>query len=59
MTSSRRSEETDGPTAEEALTELEVLVGEWTLEAVPPGGEPWPGKAKASFEWMEGIVTPK
>jgi hypothetical protein len=28
----------DQPTAEEALKELEPLVGEWTLEAIPPGG---------------------
>jgi hypothetical protein len=44
----------DQPTAETALEQLEPLVGEWTLEAVPPGGEPWPGEARASFEWMEG-----
>jgi hypothetical protein len=44
----------DQPTAEKALKELEVLVGDWTLEAVPPGGEPWPGEAKATFEWLEG-----
>ena len=44
----------DQPTAAKALKELEVLVGEWTLEAVPPGGEPWPGEARASFEWLDG-----
>jgi hypothetical protein len=27
----------DQPTAEEALRELEPLIGEWTLEAIPPG----------------------
>src|SRR3954471_16015829 len=43
----------DQPTAEKALKELEPLVGEWTLEAIPPGGEPWPGEARASFEWHE------
>jgi hypothetical protein len=43
----------DQQTAEDALKELERLVGEWTLEAIPPGGEPWPGEARASFEWME------
>lgn len=42
----------DQPTAEIALAELEPLLGEWTLEAIPPGGEPWPGEARASFEWM-------
>jgi hypothetical protein len=44
----------DQPTADKALRELEVLVGEWTLEATPPGGEPWPGEASATFEWLEG-----
>jgi hypothetical protein len=44
----------DQPTAEQALKEMEVLVGEWTLEATPPDGEPWPGEAKATFEWLEG-----
>ena len=43
----------DQPTAEKALQELEVLVGEWTMEATPPGGEPWPGEARATFEWLE------
>ena len=33
------------PTAEKALKELEPLVGEWKLEATPPGGPPWPGGA--------------
>ena len=44
----------DQPTAERALAELEVLLGEWTLEATRPGGEPWPGEARARFEWLEG-----
>ena len=44
----------DQPTAEKALKELQVLVGEWTMEATPPGGEPWPGEAKSIFEWLEG-----
>ena len=43
----------DQPTAEKALKELEPLVGEWTLEAIPPGGEPWPGEARAIFEWHD------
>lgn len=43
----------DQPTAEEALRELEPLIGEWTLEAIPPGGEPWPGEARATFEWHD------
>jgi hypothetical protein len=44
----------DQPTAEQALKELEVLVGEWTQEATPPGGEPWLGEARVTFEWLEG-----
>jgi hypothetical protein len=44
----------DQPTAEQALEEMEVLVGEWSQTATPPGGEPWPGEAKATFEWLEG-----
>ena len=44
----------DQPTAEDALRELEVLVGEWSQKATPPGGEPWPGEGRATFEWMEG-----
>lgn len=43
----------DQPTAEAALKELEVLVGEWTMEATPPGGPPWPGEGRVSFEWHE------
>jgi hypothetical protein len=42
----------DQPTAEKALKELDVLIGEWELEAVPPNGEPWPGEARASFQWI-------
>ncbi len=34
----------DQPTAEDALKLLEPLVGEWTMHAQPPGGEPWPGE---------------
>src|SRR4051794_30352544 len=41
----------DQPTAEAALEALQPLVGDWNLEAVPPGGDPWPGEARASFEW--------
>ena len=36
------------------LEQLDLLVGTWTMEAVPPGGDPWPGEAHASFEWLEG-----
>ena len=43
----------DQPTAEQALKEIEVLVGEWSQTATPAGGEP-AGEAKATFEWLEG-----
>jgi hypothetical protein len=36
------------------LDDLEVLVGEWTMEAGPPDGPPWPGEGRLSFEWIEG-----
>jgi hypothetical protein len=39
--------------AARALRELEPLIGEWTLEAGSPGGEPWPGEARATFEWHD------
>src|ERR1700694_3907285 len=35
----------------EALRELEPLIGEWTLEAIPPAASP--GEARAKFEWHE------
>ena len=41
----------DQPTAEEALRKLEPLVGEWTIEARWPSGEPWPGGGRVTFEW--------
>lgn len=44
----------DQPTAEDALRELEPLLGEWTMEAGPPDEDPWPGQARVQFEWMEG-----
>ena len=43
----------DQPTAEDALRALDPLVGEWLLEAQPPGGEPWPGGGRAIFEWHD------
>ena len=43
----------DQPTAEGALKKLEPLVGEWTMEAKPPDGEPWPGEARTTFEWHD------
>src|SRR6266550_2107771 len=46
-----RSGSMDQPTAEQALRELEPLVGEWTVEAKWPDGEPWPGGGRVTFEW--------
>lgn len=43
----------DQPTAEHALKQMEPLVGAWILEAIGPDGQPWPGAARASFEWHE------
>jgi hypothetical protein len=43
----------DQPTAGDALRRLEPLIGEWTLEAIPPDGEPWPGEARATFDWHD------
>ena len=35
------------------MKELEPLVGEWSLEAIPRGGEPWPSL------WREGQPFPQ
>jgi hypothetical protein len=40
------------PNARQALQALEVLVGEWFVEAKGPDGQPWPGEGRASFEWL-------
>ncbi len=40
-------------TAEEALKKLEPLIGEWRMTATPPGGQPWPGEGRATFEWHD------
>ena len=37
-----------------ARERLEAFVGEWTIEAGPPGGPPWPGEGRVTFEWLEG-----
>ena len=37
-----------------ARERLEALVGEWGLEARPPGGPSWPGEARVVFEWLDG-----
>lgn len=43
----------DQPTAQDALRKLTPLIGGWALEAASPDGEPWPGEARATFEWNE------
>jgi hypothetical protein len=43
----------DQPTAEQALGELERLVGEWSVEATWPNGELPPSAGRAVFEWHE------
>ena len=41
----------DQPTAEHAIRQLEPLVGEWTIKAKWPDGEPWSGGGRVTFEW--------
>jgi hypothetical protein len=43
----------DQPTAEQALRELEPLVGAWNIEATWPDGEQWPGGGRVTFEWHD------
>jgi hypothetical protein len=38
-----------------ARERLDALVGEWTFQAGPPGGPPWPGAGRVSFEWLDGV----
>jgi hypothetical protein len=38
-----------------ARERLEALVGEWTIEVKPPGGPPWPGGGRVTFEWLDGV----
>ena len=44
----------DEPDTDPALAQLDALVGQWTMEAGPPGGPPWPGSGRVTFEWLEG-----
>lgn len=43
----------DQPTAEAMLRQLDKFVGEWTLEATPPGGPPWSGGGRAWYAWHD------
>jgi hypothetical protein len=38
-----------------ARERLEALVGEWTFQAGPPGGPPWPGGGRVTFDWLDGV----
>ena len=38
---------------QQALRELDPLVGEWTVEATWPNGERWPGGGRVTFEWHD------
>ena len=44
------------PTAEDALQALDLLVGEWAVEAKSPDGQAWPGAGRASFQWHSSRV---
>jgi hypothetical protein len=35
------------------MERLDALVGKWSMEAGPPDGDPWPGEAWVSFEWLD------
>lgn len=43
----------DQPTAEQALRQLDPLIGEWVFEATWPDGRQWPGGGRVTFEWHE------
>jgi hypothetical protein len=37
-----------------ARERLAPLIGGWTIKAGPPGGPPWPGGGRVTFEWLDG-----
>ena len=43
-----------GTTTTEVRERLEMFVGEWTMDAGPPGGPPWPGGGHVIFAWLDG-----
>src|ERR1041385_6033816 len=49
--SARKEPEMNQPTAEHALHELDVLVGEWTTQATWPNGQTYAGKS--TVEWLD------
>jgi hypothetical protein len=38
-----------------ARERLQALVGSWAMQAGPPDGPPWPGEARVTFEWLDGV----
>lgn len=42
------------PSRHPALEQLDALIGEWSTETKPPGGPPWPGEGRVTFEWLKG-----
>lgn len=42
------------PTPNPALTDLEALVGEWSVEMAFPADPPTTVRGRASFAWLEG-----
>jgi hypothetical protein len=36
------------------MEQLEILVGEWEMQAGLVGQPPWPGEARTTFEWLRG-----
>jgi hypothetical protein len=45
----------DDSTNTVARERLQALVGQWSIEAGPPGGPPWPGGGRVTFEWLDGV----
>ncbi len=43
----------DQPATEGTLRHMDPLVGEWVLEAGPPGGPRWRGEAHSSIAWHD------
>ena len=49
----------DQPTALDVLQKLEPLVGQWSLTAIGPDGEAWPGEGRTTFYWRDGAPFPQ
>jgi hypothetical protein len=45
----------EGVNGHHPLDALDVLVGNWSMEARPPGDSPWTGgSGRAGFQWLSG-----